>query len=520
MPKAPIVLAITGHRDILPKDVEALTNKISHIITTLKKKYKYTPITFLSPLADGADRIGAEVAIQNGCELIVPLPMPIEEYKKDFDKISKAQFDRLLKQASQSFVIPCHQSENRDNYYIAIGDFISTHAHILIALWDGVESNKPGGTGYVVAKKIKGVDEHNGLSLPDVSQIIHIATPRISNPEIEKPFSSKMIYPTIENNQEEATVIFNTMLKNIDEYNSDTLNHKIQKDSYYFPSIQDDPDYEKINAIFYTADTLAKVNQTHYKYTLKTSLLLTIAALICFELGTGVSDLAYMMWGYIFFLTVIILLKHIPYFIKLQQKYLDYRALSEAIRTQTAWNIAGVQEQVNIHYLRKQHDEIHWIRKYLQYISMQHRMPIKPFSDAIEEWVNDQIHYFKSAQAKKEKVYEYLKKVTFCLYVIGIVTIIIFTYNFPDLLGLFAPLFATPVAISLSITAYIQLTALEQEIRQYQRTHKIFSQAYKVIKSSDNQSIKNILFELGKESLRENGDWLMLHRERKLEDKI
>jgi hypothetical protein len=59
---------------------------------------------------------------------------------------------------------------------------------------------------------------------------------------------------------------------------------------------------------------------------------------------------------------------------------------------------------------------------------------------------------------------------------------------------------------------------LEQEIRQYNRTNKIFHQARKRIKDCKNP--ENIIFELGKEALRENGDWLMLHRDRKIDEKV
>ena len=44
-------------------------------------------LCFLSPLARGADRLAAEIALDLGYELNVPMPFPQAEYEKDFTGI-------------------------------------------------------------------------------------------------------------------------------------------------------------------------------------------------------------------------------------------------------------------------------------------------------------------------------------------------------------------------------------------------------------------------------------------------
>src|SRR5271170_1986978 len=97
---APLVIGVTGHRDLRAEDLVELKKKIRRILRTLKKRYPATPIILLSPLADGADRLAADVALEVGARLVVPLPMPQHLYELDFQSPgSLAEFHRLLARA-------------------------------------------------------------------------------------------------------------------------------------------------------------------------------------------------------------------------------------------------------------------------------------------------------------------------------------------------------------------------------------------------------------------------------------
>ena len=49
-----------------------------------------------------------------------------------------------------------------------------------------------------------------------------------------------------------------------------------------------------------------------------------------------------------------------------QGRYLDYRALAEALRVQFYWRLAGLNDSAAASYLRKQLDELRWIRDALR----------------------------------------------------------------------------------------------------------------------------------------------------------
>ena len=101
--RLPLVIGVTGHRDLRDQDVPTLEREIAAIIERLRHDYLHgdgeTPIIVLSSLAEGADRLVARVALAHGARLVAPMPMPIEEYRRDFEPGLKAgnaaEFDAL-----------------------------------------------------------------------------------------------------------------------------------------------------------------------------------------------------------------------------------------------------------------------------------------------------------------------------------------------------------------------------------------------------------------------------------------
>jgi hypothetical protein len=73
-PAAP-VFGITGHRDPRPGDLPALEQRVCELFTQFQQRYPNTPLTLLSPLAEGADRLAARVALRCGLCLVAPLPL-------------------------------------------------------------------------------------------------------------------------------------------------------------------------------------------------------------------------------------------------------------------------------------------------------------------------------------------------------------------------------------------------------------------------------------------------------------
>src|SRR6476661_9379002 len=91
------VFGVSGHRDALVEDFPELGNRIQTIFDRFRLAHPHAAFELLSPLAEGADRMAAEVALRSGLQLVVPLPMPQADYEQDFATSESLQdFRRLL----------------------------------------------------------------------------------------------------------------------------------------------------------------------------------------------------------------------------------------------------------------------------------------------------------------------------------------------------------------------------------------------------------------------------------------
>jgi len=178
-----ITVSIIGHRDLIPEHLDSIKNRIETILQNIKDQYPNRLLHFMSPLAEGSDQIGAEVALTLEFKLKVPLPMKIDDYLKYFDEYSKQTFDNLLIQAEEYFVLECRKCLSREDYYLNLGKYLIHNSNILLVLWDGNYSDKIGGTGYIM----KHLDELKSASF-SLEKIIHLRIPRKSNPFIEYSF--------------------------------------------------------------------------------------------------------------------------------------------------------------------------------------------------------------------------------------------------------------------------------------------------------------------------------------------
>ena len=157
----PLVVAVTGHRDLVDDETDEIRERVRALFSELAQNFPSRRLRLLSPLAEGADQLVAEVATELDIDLVVPLPMDETDYLKDFSSEAYvAKFESLKARASDVFVLQpasgatIDPEENNwtegERAYARLGIFLAAHCHVLLALWDGKQNNKPGGTGHVV----------------------------------------------------------------------------------------------------------------------------------------------------------------------------------------------------------------------------------------------------------------------------------------------------------------------------------------------------------------------------------
>ena len=166
-PRVPFVLSvgITGHRaEVLEEgDVELLRERIRETLIEIEEAgrallereqdcFAASPaqLRFVSPIADGADQIAAELALELGWELQVVLPFERSVYRASLaNEPSRLCFDELIERSSCLLELPGDLKDSLDAY-IMTGRATVSHCDVLIAVWDGKPPRGRGGTGEVV----------------------------------------------------------------------------------------------------------------------------------------------------------------------------------------------------------------------------------------------------------------------------------------------------------------------------------------------------------------------------------
>lgn len=176
-------VGVTGHRlDGLKKDgfdevrlreairkiLEIIRQTAEQIATESGNAYAESPpvLRIVSPLAEGADRLVAQEALELGYHLQCPFPFSREEYEQDFETAeSREEFTLLCGQATSSTILELDGSRSKEKQaYEAVGRVVLQQSDILIAIWNGDRpegTEKQGGTAQIAL-------EGQALDLPVV----------------------------------------------------------------------------------------------------------------------------------------------------------------------------------------------------------------------------------------------------------------------------------------------------------------------------------------------------------------
>ena len=130
----PAMLAIgfTGHRVLVD---EAKCRGSIFGFLEQQKKSAVGSVYGVSSVAAGADLLFAESCLQLALPLCVLLPLPVEEFRKDFDESSWSRAEEVLRKAASVEVTDGHQS--REECYYECGIETVQRSRLLLALWDG-----------------------------------------------------------------------------------------------------------------------------------------------------------------------------------------------------------------------------------------------------------------------------------------------------------------------------------------------------------------------------------------------
>ncbi|HEU5442796.1 MAG TPA: hypothetical protein VFU61_03160 [Steroidobacteraceae bacterium] len=544
--RLPIVIGVTGHRHLRAGDLPGLRGHVSALFAELRRRYPATPLRILSSLAEGADRLVAEVALDEGHELLVPLPFEPADYERDFPE-STAEFHSILRRVPPElvFVLPRDAGaddeqltthESREKRYRAVGMFLAQQSHLLLALWDGRSNASSAGTAAVVHMKLEGPSGMpeaglRPLDVDDGGPVYHIHTLRAGEPAEHSANPPRWLFP-----QEGEEALFHTLCSRIERFNSEPLRRSMaaslpQAAQALLPDIESrsgGPAQSSLASAFAAADLLARHYQRTTRVVLRLSLLFAALLALIFEIYAEVLPWRALPAGYLAAfasLTAILLWQGRR---DVQGRYLDYRALAEGLRVQFYWRLAGLPDSASSSYLRKQLDELRWIREALRAAAALPPPRTAHQELAIEHWVGGQAAYYADRAHTQRMRLHLLERRSRRFMGAGLLAtagLVLFWNRLESLPAwhhwIVVLMGFAPIGAALWET-YAERLGLRTQVNQYARFAGIFSRAQRFAERLERQPPRHdrqhaliaLLRELGREALMENGDWVLLLRER------
>lgn len=498
----PIMIGVTGHRDLRPQDLPRLRAAVDAELAALKARRPGSPLLMLNALAAGADLLCAEAAAAAGIPLVCPLPLAPEEYRRDFSGGDTARFDAQLAAARRFFVVPGPEDASRDDCYRRAGFYIAEHCQILLALWDG-QPPKPGGCGTAetAAHFLDGGDLP-----PRTAALIHIVTPRLSGAVPEAPLQTAV--------RQCGPVPAADTLAVIDHLN---------------PALGDAPEPE---AVADAADAAAVAAQKrHFRSILALALLcaLLVSAFLAYD--ELESNLFLPLYAAALLAAWLIL--------KTARKrmfhpdFLRYRILAETLRTQAYLCHAGAGDlDAWDFYAWSQKTDLLWLREALRALSV-FRQPEAAASPAA--WFAAQHGYHRRAAARKERQHRrnsrlcaWMTAASVALFaavflleflapgameravpVPGALRALLLMHN-GDLIvrGLFKVALGVVSAVTLFLSSYYGRLSLDRQIEDHRKMAALYAAALQQPEPGP-----ELAAAVAREEILENGSWLSYSKE-------
>ncbi len=564
----PFVVGVTGRRYLRAEEVSALESAVRSVFDGMRRRMPHTPLILLSGLAEGADQLVAKVALSCSLQLGAALATPGEQLRTTRDVAARQTFDELLAQASVVINLPNGNStesqptastDAKEDQCEALAIFLATHCQALISLWDGVDSQNKRCAANAVRYMLEGPPggmEDEPLSGP----VYHIETAGMSEASGAETGTAKIrVQVSLDDPQDAASLgdpspalaFYEKAMRSLDSYNRDAA--AVAKPTgpasdcllpVHEAGLAMPPHCRRLAQFYRAADQISLRFNGFTKKALVALLLCAMLAITGFESYAHVLQNDAAIW---LFYPVSLLVGWIIYHYakthEVENRYLDCRALAEALRIQFFWSLAGIPDSAADYYLQHHRSELDWIRSALRGVSVlqeeeNHPSPGKAdgIHLALKHWVEDQKNWYARRSTKQKTTLEHQEKrsekLLFGVWLLSIVIPLSLLVPWGMLAGwksrvshepyrgLLMLLVTLPTLAIGLFRVWVEQSGFAEHARKYHRMANVFRQAAKKIEGAlrdgDIDRARETLFRLGVEALEENGDWLLLHRERPL----
>ena len=569
--RIPFLVGVVGHRDLRPEETAAIRVAVAQLLQRLRDDHPAVPLRLICSMAAGADLLVAEVASEFGILITALLPYARRLCRDDLaTDEDKARFDRLC-DASEvvELGLPADATpgdidgagELRDRQLQRAGAIIARYSGLMIAIWNGESTTHRAGTARAMQFRRQGVMPSDELvvsprdvllSPQDDDLNFEIRCGRVS----QSGGSAVTVlgftgtdtqggegYPRHLRTTLRRLAVLN---RDMEEF-ADDIAEKGRRLSQ--PSPHPLPETLQIlDRLFTAADWMGSHFRRCFTAALKARYALwALMALLLITFKKDSHGRVAMMsiCGVLAVFLCGTLLAYWAHRRSWHRKYLDYRALAEALRVDFYWEIAGVRKEfdgefAHESFLQKQDVELQWIRNAMRAVSLQ--LAIRPcgnfasgFPFVYANWIGDdhptsrrgQMSYYRERLKTLERGMRVAELIDRALLLCGLALAMTFavdvalgTRSFLPLNLRAAMLWAlalVPVYAAI-FEIYLNEKADRALIRQYRYMSVLFGFAAEKLRAAETVEMKLlILRSLGHACLAEHAQWILAHRDKRIQ---
>jgi hypothetical protein len=163
---SPFVIGVTGHRNLAEGDLARARSAVTSFFETIRQLLPDTELNVMLGLAAGGDLIVAKTALALGIRVEAVLAMPLAEFIVDFDDRNRRLLMELLAHRDLHYIespLPVSGVGTllpdtpawRAAAYRNLAEMLIRKSNLMLALWDGKGSRRPGGTTDTVLRCLR-----------------------------------------------------------------------------------------------------------------------------------------------------------------------------------------------------------------------------------------------------------------------------------------------------------------------------------------------------------------------------
>jgi hypothetical protein len=452
-PATPLMLGVSGHRDLKHDGIALLREAVAQFVDEVRALLPDTPLRILVGMADGADLLVAQTAIELGVQVEAMLPMSLKDYAADFDAATFARLEALLAHPHvrcielasprpKMGVPPSSAAQMRDLQYANLTAALIRRSSLLLAVWDGQGSTLPGGTADTVLRYLGARTDDNrndvGIKFVPAEKEFETAEHLVYwIPVVRRTGDADPIGPVREpcylmGVGDNLVYYWSTMpsqlrsqLAGINQYNRDARELESREQLPHVESLLlglpsdlgtgKDPQLAAINHEFGKSDALARYYQKYSDRLFGIFGVMTVTLGLAYLIYEKFTKSRVLLAVYMGVLLSSLLLYYLLAGRRWFAKHLSYRALAETMRAKFYLRLAGAESRVDAAELLTLSgiDRFHgfgWIGYALKGVepadigATPEQEPLLAPSLQVEQgWIESQHRYLSSKVARMER---------------------------------------------------------------------------------------------------------------------